>query len=109
MKRRDNKVGNSDGKVGRELTYLNEFKLTIDIFCQISNTVIRMRDIWILRGITCNTAVTAPSAPNQTLPWCTSLAMWCLFNLEIWTYMYDFLHHNDYHLMLGFDKDQVLR
>ena len=45
MKRRDNKVGNSDGKVGRELTYLNEFKLTIDIFCQISNTVIRMEDI----------------------------------------------------------------
>ena len=23
--------------------------------------------------------------------------------------MCDFLHHNDYHLMLGFDKDQVLR
>ena len=52
MKRRDNKVGNSDGKVGRELTYLNEFKLTIDIFCQISNTVIRMKDIRKLRAMT---------------------------------------------------------
>ena len=52
MKRRDNKVGNSDGKVGRELTYLNEFKLTIDIFCQISNTVIRMKDIRELRAMT---------------------------------------------------------